>query len=232
MLASNALGANIPADGFSLPYRILVAFGPAVYGFCGLLFSYFLDRKYLDSSRALLATVAVCAGSSLPDYMYFNPFWSHADSAFIVALWYWDRTRGGRTWGQWLLLGVISGLMVDVYVVNDVFLLIPPIECIAGYARQIQSHNRAAILSQLGQNVLYFATVGVTILLILITRKLVFGGLLRLGAYSVLPWNWHAPFWSSVLVSADHRLLSWTPLLGLVLLGLFLPYAQVKPIQG
>ena len=35
----------------------------------------------------------------LPVYMYFNPSWSHAHSAFIVALfvWYWDRTRTTRT---------------------------------------------------------------------------------------------------------------------------------------
>jgi hypothetical protein len=234
VLASNALGANIPADGFSLPYRIFVAFGTAVYGFCGLLISYLLARKYLESLWALLATVAVWAGSSLPVYMYFNPFWSHAHSAFIVALflWYWDRTRANRTWAQWLLLGVISGLMVDVYFVNGVFLSIPLIECVAGYVRQIQSHDRSASLRQLAQNVLYLATFAVLILPTLVTRKIVFGGMLRLGAYSVLPWNWHAPFWSSVLFSADHGLLSWTPLLGVALVGLFLPYAPVKPIQG
>jgi hypothetical protein len=30
-------------------------------------------------------------------------------------LWYWDRTRESRTIKQWILLGVIAGLMIGVY---------------------------------------------------------------------------------------------------------------------
>ena len=112
-----------------------MAFGTAFYGFCGLLFSYLLARKFLDPSWALLATLGIWVGSSLPVYMYFNPFWSHAHSAFVVALflWYWDRTRPNRILGQWIILGLISGLLVDVYFVNGVFLLIPLVESIQGY---------------------------------------------------------------------------------------------------
>ncbi len=99
---ADGLGAHIPADGFSLPYRVLVAFGTAFYGFCGLLLSYLLARKYVDSPYALLATLGIWVGSSLPVYMYFNPFWSHAHSAFVVALflWYWDHSRPNRTWAS------------------------------------------------------------------------------------------------------------------------------------
>jgi hypothetical protein len=234
VLAADVLGANVPADGFSFPYRALVAFGTAFYGFCGILLSYLLARKYLESSWALLATLAIWAGSSLPVYMYFNPFWSHAHSAFIVALflWYWDHTRLSRTWSQWLLLGVISGLLVDVYFVNGAFLLIPLAESIRDYVRSVRSRDTAAILHQFAMNVLYLATFLVMLLPTLITRKIIFGGMLRLGAYSTLGWNWHAPYWRSVLFSSDHGMLSWTPLLAFALLGLFLPFAAVRRIQG
>ncbi len=227
-------GADIPADGFSLPYRALAAFGTAFYGFCGLLLSYLLARKYLDPSFALIATLGIWAGSSLPVYMYFNPFWSHAHSAFAVALflWYWDRTRPSRTLGQWLLLGLISGLLVDVYFVNGIFLLIPLVESIVGYVQDLQSKDGASALLRFGANVLYLAAFGITILPILITRKIIFGGILRFGAYTVLPWNWHAPFWRSVLFSSDHGMLSWTPLLGFALLGLFLPFRGGKHVKA
>ncbi len=124
VLLADWFGANIPADGFSLPYRAIVAFGSAFYAFCGLLLSYVLARKYVNASWALLATLAIWGGSSLPVYMYFNPFWSHAHSVFVVALflWYWDHTRPSRKMGQWFLLGLISGLMLNVYFVNGVFL--------------------------------------------------------------------------------------------------------------
>ena len=135
VLAANVLGTHIPADGFSAPYRVLVSFGTAFYGFCGIMLSYLLARKYLDPSWALLATLGIWVGSSLPVYMYFNPFWSHALSAFMAALflWYWDHTRDDRTVGQWIVLGIISGLLVDVYFVNGVFLLIPLVEALQGY---------------------------------------------------------------------------------------------------
>ena len=226
VLVADRFGGHIPADGFSLPYRVLVAFGTAFYGFCGLLLSYLLARKFLDPSWALLATLGIWAGSSLPVYMYFNPFWSHAQSAFVVALflWYWDHTRPNRTWGQWVLLGLISGLLVDVYFVNGVFLLIPFVESIQGYVKDLRSKDRAAVLHQFGANLLYLAAFGIVILPTLITRKIIFGGMFRFGAYTVLPWNWRAPFWHSVLFSSDHGMLSWTPLLGFALLGLFLPF--------
>lgn len=234
VLAADALGANIPADGFSFPYRMLVAFGTAFYGFCGILLSYLLARKYLNSTWALLATVGIWACSSLPVYMYFNPFWSHAHSAFIVALflWYWDHTRPNRNWGQWILLGVISGLLVDVYFVNGAFLLIPLVEAVRSYAQDVRSKNASAILSQFSKNALYFAVFLLMLAPTLITRKIMFGGMLRLGAYSALPWNWHAPYWRSILFSSDHGMLSWTPLLAFALAGLFLPFAAARRIQG
>ena len=166
--------------------------------------------------------------------MYFNPFWSHAHSAFMVALflWYWDHTRPNRTMGQWLLLGLISGLLVDVYFVNGVFLLIPFVESLQTYVKDLRSRDGAAVLRRLGANLVFLAAFGIVIVPTLITRKIIFGGMLRFGAYTVLPWNWHAPFWRSVLFSSDHGMLSWTPLLGFAILGLFLPFTREKRIKA
>ena len=235
VLTANSFGAHIPADGFSLPYRVLVAFGTAFYGFCGLLLSYLLARKYLDPSWALLATLGVWAGSSLPVYMYFNPFWSHAHSAFSVALflWYWDRTRSESEPGQWIVLGLISGLLVDVYFVNGV-LLIDPVSRIdpgllEGSPVEKSSHRSLASFGpECG-----------------VSRGLCAGDPadtadaqshlrrpVSVWRYTVLPWNWHAPFWRAVLFSSDHGMLSWTPLLGFALLGLFLPFRAGKRIRA
>ena len=233
VLVADWFGAHIPADGFSVPYRLLVAFGTAFYGFCGLLLSYLLACKFLDSTCALLATLGVWAGSSLPVYMYFNPFWSHAHSAFVVALflWYWDHTRPNRTLGQWLVLGLISGLLVDVYFVNGVFLLIPLIEALQVYWNALRLKNGAEILHEFGANLIYLASFAIVLSPTLLTRKIIFGGMLRFGTYTVLPWNWHAPFWRSVLLSSDHGALSWTPLLGFAVLGMFLPFTGGNRIQ-
>ena len=126
-----SLYATVSAGGFRR--RIFEAvhggdgLGTALYGFLALLMSFGLARRYVPERWAFLATLGIWFASSLPVYMYFNPSWSHAHSAFTVALflWYWDRTRAARTWLQWVILGAIGGLMMDVYYVSGVLLFIP-----------------------------------------------------------------------------------------------------------
>ena len=79
---------------------------------------------------AFLATLGIWLGTSLPVYMVLNPSWSHAQSAFTVALffWYWNRTREARTWPQWAALGALGGLAMDVYYLNVVLLALPLME--------------------------------------------------------------------------------------------------------
>lgn len=233
VLTLNLFGAHIPANGFSFPYILAMALGTVTYGFLGLLASYALARKYCEERWAFLATVAVWWGSSLPVYMYFNPAWSHAHSAFTVAafLWYWDRTREGRTTRQWIALGLLGGLMVDVYFPNGVFLVVPLVESLAAYYG-IWKEKAAGIGRVFGGNAAFLAAFVVMILPTLITRKIIFGGFFRLGAYSQLAWDWTAPFWRSVLFSADHGLLSWTPLLAVALIGLFLVPRPARKVAG
>ena len=99
--------------------------------------SFHLACAYCQERWAFLATMGVWFASSLPVYMYFNPSWSHAHSAFIVALflWYWQRTRRDRTMAQWVILGLLSGLMLDVYYLNIAVLLIPFLESIRRYGK-------------------------------------------------------------------------------------------------
>ena len=95
VLIARALGSSVAADGFSAPYRFAMALGTAVYGFLGLLLAMQIASQYSGQRWAFLATVAIWWASSLPVYMYFNPSWSHAHSAFVAALflWYWHETR-------------------------------------------------------------------------------------------------------------------------------------------
>jgi hypothetical protein len=224
VLAVDHFGGAIPADGFSFPYRMAMAVGTAVYGFLGLFFSFLLASKYVGERWAFLATVGIWFATSLPVYMYFNPSWSHAHSAFVVALflWYWDRTRPERSLGQWLLLGLIAGLMLDTYFPNGVFLLIPLVESVRSYFRSLRSGDVRPLRNLFGKNVLFLVALIAAISPTLITRSIIFGSPFRFGAYGELPWNWSAPFWRLVLFSSDHGLLVWTPVVAFALIGLLL----------
>ena len=223
VLLATALGAHIPADGFSFPYLLAMALGTAIYGFLGLLFSYFLARRYIEDRWAFLATVGIWWASSLPVYMYFNPAWSHAHSAFAVALflWYWDRTRYSRSTIQWILLGLLAGLMIDVYFPNGVFLLLPLIESILLYWKSWKEKTPGGLGHLFLQNAIFSFAAIFVFLPTLVTRAIIFGGPFRFGSYTLLPWDWTAPNWRSVLFSSEHGLFSWTPILALSIVGLF-----------
>ncbi|HTV60779.1 MAG TPA: glycosyltransferase family 39 protein [Verrucomicrobiae bacterium] len=223
VLAADAMGAHVAADGFSWPYIEVMALTTALYGFLGLWISFRLARGYFSEAWALLATVGIWWASSLPVYMYFNPSWSHAHSAFVAALllWYWHRTRKERTWKQWIVLGLISGLAVDIYYINGVLLLVPLLEAISKYGKLWRLNAGWMAAGRLfAKHVLYLGSFGVALLPTLISLDVIYGSPFSTGYPTVGSWSWHAPAFLSVLFSSDHGLLSWTPILGIALIGL------------
>ena len=226
VLVCNHFGAHIPADGFSTPYLLAMAGSTAIYGFLAVWISFRLAREYFREHWAFLATLGIWWASSLPVYMYFNPSWSHAHSAFVVALfvWYWHRTRGERTVGQWVLLGLVSGLMVDVYYPNGLLLLIPLMEAITCYWKVWnKAEDRAELIPRLlARHTVYVAVWVFALLPTLISRYIIFGSALQTGYMPAATWNWKSPRLWEVLFSSDHGLLYWTPILILALGGLLL----------
>ena len=224
VLGFDHLGGHVRADGFSMPYIVVMAGATALYGFLGLLLSFRLARKYVEERWAFLATLGIWFASSLPVYMYFNPSWSHAHSAFAVALflWYWDRTREARTPRQWLVLGLLGGFLIDVYYPNAVFLLVPVVESLRTVPTGWQKHGGAS--GETTKLLLAGALYGVAILVgltpTLVTRAIIYGSPFSSGYVGLSKWNWTRPDLWNVLFSSDHGLLSWTPILIPASLGL------------
>lgn len=214
-------GGHIAADGFSRPYVLAMSFGTAFYGFLSLAISFALARRFVPARWAFLATLAIWLGSSLPVYMYFNPSWSHAQSAFCVALfvWYWLRTRSKRNVAQWVLLGVLGGLMMDVYYPNAFLLLFPALESVASYWSDLRRRLVANAAHLLLNNLAFSAAVVGAFLPTLITKKIIYGSYFDTG-YN---YHWHldSPAFFQVCFSSDHGLFTWTPILILSIAGLF-----------
>jgi hypothetical protein len=234
VLFARAMGSTVAADGFSKPYLIAMALGTALYGFAGLLLSFFLARKYIRESCALPATIGIWWASSLPVYMYFNPSWSHAQSAFAVALflWYWDFTRGTRSTKEWVVLGAITGLMLNVYYANLMILAVLMVEAIRQYDAALrQKEDGQETITQLLFNQLLFGAVVVICLVpTFISRRIVYGSPFEFGYIPLKNWHWRSPAFLQVLFSANHGLFSWTPLLLLSVFGLFLFWRRVPDV--
>ncbi len=235
VLTLRAFGAHVSADGFSLPYLIAMAFGTLVYGFAALLLSYRVACRFVAQRWALLATIAIWWASSLPVYMYFNPSWSHAHSAFAVALffWYWLRTRGERTVAQWFALALFAGVMMNVYYPNALVLALLVPEAVADYRaalQRLQGNSQKVVASLFGRHFLFCAVVLVSLLPTFLTRYFIYGGFLETGYVPISRWAWRSPWFLALLFSANHGLFSWTPLLLIATAGLFLFWRRFPAI--
>ncbi|HYB62125.1 MAG TPA: hypothetical protein VEH50_11690 [Methylomirabilota bacterium] len=236
VLALDRFGARIPADGYSPPYLISMAVTTAIYGFLGLWLSFLVARKYVGARWAMAATLGIWWASSLPVYMYFNPSWSHAHSAFGVALflWYWDRTRSKRSLVQWVFLGLIAGLMADIYYPNAILLLLPGVESMAAVSgvSDGQDQRRRASAALLANWTLFGVAFVVALLPTLVTRKILYGTFTASGYRPIASWNWTSPVFAKVLFSSDHGLFSWTPILLLAAIGLLLLWKRDRLLSG
>jgi hypothetical protein len=223
-MVARTLGSHVPADGFSWPYRYTMAFATGLYGFLGLFVSFRLARKYVGPLWSFVATIAIWWASSLPVYMYFNPSWSHAHSAFVVALflWYWDATREHRSLAQWLVLGVIVGLMLDVYYLNLMIVSVLVVEAAAQYLEIFRSGRSVAsnFLKLFTRHLLFSCIVLVMMLPTFLSRWIVYGGPFNTGYLSIRDFLWKSPVFLDVLISSNHGLLSWTPLAAFAIIGL------------
>ena len=193
-----------------------MAFGTALYGFLGLLLAYRLARKYVNEHWAFLATVSIWWSSSLPVYMYFNPSWSHAHSAFTVALflWYWHETCDQRTIRQWCVLAAISGLMLNVYYANAMILMVLAVEAVPAIFRGLRAITppEFSVVKSIAREPLavwrhhgYVFAADFCFPLCDLRQSV------RVGIYSAESVGVEFSIFSPVLFSSDHGLFVWTP---------------------
>ena len=222
VLSYDGLGGHVAADGYSRPYVLSMALGTTLYGFLAIWISLRLARKYLPERWAFWGALGIWFASSLPVYMYFNPSWSHAHSAFMAALfvWYWDHTRTTRTLLQSAVLGSIAGLMMDVYYPNAVLLLFPLLESLAHFWKGSSDAQPNPFRRTFLSNLIFAVAALVAFLPTFISKKIIYGSFLNFGYTE--HWFWNSPALLKVCFSAEHGLFSWTPIAALAVGGMIL----------
>ncbi|MCU1342336.1 MAG: hypothetical protein JWN92_1759, partial [Candidatus Acidoferrum typicum] len=203
VLLLDRFGAHIAADGYSRPYVLAMGLTTAFYGFASLFLAFRVAQKYFEQQWAFLATLGIWLASSLPVYMYFNPSWSHAFSAFSVSLflWYWDRTKLQRTMSQWTVLGVCAGLMGNVYYPNAILLVFPVLELFCLVRDSHRDPGRASVFARklpLCSAVFVIAFL-LSLLPTFITRLIIYGSPFETGYPAIWKWNWNSPSFLQVL---------------------------------
>ena len=215
-----------PADGFSQPYIAAVAYGSACYGFLAMVCSALIARRVVG--RGLAASVAIALGTPLLFYAYIAPGFSHAASAFAAALfvWVWLVVRARWTAGGAIVLGLCGGLMASVREQDLLLVVGPGLDFLRHWLRAGPkgpantqqpsgpggpTYMASAISGTIGfavayapQLLAYQALNGHPGPTETLTRKM----------------SWTAPHALSVLISPEHGLLAWTPLVVIALAGL------------
>jgi hypothetical protein len=207
------LGAPEAADGYSLPYRLACALATAAYAFCGLFLACRAAQRFAAPAPALLATVALWLASSLPVYVYFLPFYSHALASFSVSvfLWYWLTRRPFDHPRQWMAWGLVGGLVWQMEPLAGLVLVVAVVEWLSSlratpFARAAASgaaFGAAALAAALPQ---------------LVIKSILHGSALRTGTLN--RYFWDSPRLLDVGFATEHGLFLWTPVLVVAVIGL------------
>jgi hypothetical protein len=233
-LAAHALaaaGQPVQTDGYSRPYVVAVAFGSAFYGWLAILLSLHAARMLTDSgrdgSRPVLAGLATWFGTPLVFYMYVAPGFSHAVSAFTVAVFVvaWLHVRRRWTIAGVAFLGALAALMAMVREQDAFFAGGAALDFTLTFLARFRRGDEPSAAPGPARLLLSAAVGTLTFAVVFLPQALAYLALNgRIGPSDVVArkMTWIAPYALDVVVSPEHGFLFWTPLAVLALAGLIL----------
>jgi len=226
---SNLFGANIPLNGYFLPYQNAVCMSSLLYSFIGIILLFSILKEYFKKHISFIAVSAIWLASPLIWYMVYEPSMAHSLSFFAVTLfiYIWFKTRKNRNYFQWLLLAFSGALLINIRYYCGVFLLIPAFESIHSYYTNIKKRNWNSIKDLLLKNLLFLSVaIGGFIAFLIIsdfTRGASWLFVKKLSGFSLLSLNLE-----EFLFSSKHGLFSWHPIMYLAVIGLFMFFKKDK----
>ena len=233
-----ALASGAVPDGYSKPYVGAVALGSAVYGFAAVVLSILSARRLgLD---AFVPALAIWMGTPLSFYMYIAPPFSHACSAFGVALfiYVWLRVREDWSPAGLAALGATAALMAMIREQDAFFVVGPALDWALGHLRFSTPKSQLPTPKQLPTPRIQLP---ITKVQGMIAAVVAFAAVFSPQAIAYMVLNghigphssvshkmtWTAPHALQVLFSPEHGFLFWTPLAAVALVGLMLRRQRV-----
>jgi hypothetical protein len=221
----NSIGLSWPADGYSLPYQLLVGGTTLLFSVAGLFFLYGICRYYARPERAALAAALCTLGTTIVYYNAVDVSMGHGIGTAVLAalVWYWLKSYGTDRLGRWLLLGALVGAAALVRWQLATFFVLPVGEALLTCWFNWKSASLRLCLAGLGACVAFIPQA--------IAWQIVYGH--WLVSPMPLAHHWLQPALWEVLGSQNRSLFYWTPLTLLAFLG-FLAYfanwrAQAQP---
>ena len=212
VVAARALGSDVPADGYSLPYAAAACYASALYAFAGLLLVHGVLRRHggVPEPAATLSVLGLWFGTPVLYYMTIAPAFSHSCSLFAVALVVSLTLREDERRGDgvlpWALLGAGCGL-AGLVREQDVLIGVLPGGLLA--SRLLRERRLSVALRQA---LALAAGAALVFLPQLLAYRALNGGFgpSRMVARKM---SWSSPHFLEVLFDPGHGLFPWSPLL-------------------
>jgi hypothetical protein len=219
--AGNAFGADWTTDGYSLPYIAMINLASAVSLPITAWLCYLIARRVTNHGVALLASVALVAGSAIIDYGLFEAHYPHALAAMTVAAYFywWLRTRPERRLGQWAVLGLLAGAMALMYWINVILLLLPALDLLPPFVRALRARDWRAIGVMFGSGLIFLAALLLAFSPQMIAWTILYGSPFTIphGSSFAEPHGFKA---LQMLFSPVHGQLLWAPITFVAMLGM------------
>jgi hypothetical protein len=208
--------APFPADGYSAPYRRAAALGTLIAVGLGAALLYRVAAPRFGARVALLAVGAALFASPIAYYAFVVPTMAHglAFGAAAAVVWAWHRAESRPSLVSWTVLGAAVGWVALMRWQGIVCALLA-VPLLAMQVRRRTARASWAVAAA-AAGVIVFSPQ-------LLAWKVLYGRFVtQPQGRGFLDWS--SPHLWDTLVSADHGLFTWTPvlLLGLAGLGLML----------
>jgi hypothetical protein len=213
-----------PADGYSLPYQLLVGGTSLSFSLLGLVLLYGICRLYARPVPAALAAALLTLGTTIIYYSSVEVTMAHGlgTTALAALVFYWLKSYGSTRPGRWFLVGLLMGLatLMRWQLASFAILLVGESLLTWWSARRGQPGR---LLLCLGS-----ASLGALLALSpqLVAWHFVYGHWLL--SPMPLAHNWLSPSLWEVLGGQNRSLFYWTPLTALACAGFL--YA-VRPVR-
>jgi len=192
-----------------------------IAGWLTIVLAFIVARRRTGEGPALLGALAIGLATALPYYSAILPSYSHAPSAFAVALFLerWDATRGSLTLKRWLMLGVLLGVVVLMRPQDAVVAFAPLSEWLALAAPALRWRRLRDLARLIALGIVFVGFGAVVFFPQMYAWKMSYGAWLAVpqGPFYM---RWEHPFIDGFLFGSSNGLLSWTPVLYLAFIGL------------
>ncbi len=206
-------------QGKGEPYYTAICLASIIASFIGIIATYRFVSRRLGPGPALLGTLSIWLAGAAIYYQVFEPFMSHALSIFAVSIFVAKAASIGQFQkrSDWVVLGVLAGLMSLVRWQNIIFVIIPAVLLLLAWL--LPENRRKRSKPPIAGIAISAGAALVSFLPQMIAWKIIYGSFLTIPQSGGFIDPSH-PHIIEVLFSARGGLFLWTPVALIAVIGL------------